>query len=318
VPTSNQVVGSASLRHLGDRLDGYVVEYLGRSYAMTARGYLGLPVVLFATYVLVRWRRQPLVRLLGIVTAVAFVASLGPRLKVAGHVTGVRLPGALLTHLPLLQATSPDRYALFVAMGAAALLAIGLDRLHAESPAQMGRGPWRRPGLVTGLLALSCIAALVPVPYSMRTPERPAFLESKVLSAVPAGSVMLTYPFPGPLTAETMEWQANADLRYRIVGGYQFVPDGKGGTTLTAGVGTTQRLLEAIRTGTDAPPVTEALRRDVREELGHWQVRTVVVAKGAPGAAVAVALLSDLLGAAPSLEPDAAVWYDQPFAKGAP
>ncbi len=310
VPTSNQVLSPTRWQELGDRLDGYVIEYMGRSYALTARGYLGVPLVLFLVFVVIRHRRLALVRLFALMIVIMFVASLGPRLKIATHITDIRLPAGILSRLPVLEGTSPDRYALLVALGATVLLAIGLDRARDDW------GPPRRSaranaGLVAALAA-ACLIPLVPVPYSMMKAERPEYFKNEVKSSVPAGSVLLSYPFPGPLTAETMEWQANADMHYRMVGGYQFVPDGEVGATLIGNAGATQDLLSRMHRGQPVPALTPTLRQAILDELQRWRVQTVVVVLSAPGSTSAVRVFTDVLGRPPQHEADVAVWYRLP------
>ena len=310
VPTANQVLSPASLQELGDRLDGYVIEYLGRSYAMTARGYIGLPLLLALLFLVVRYRRVALVRFFAVMTAVAFVASLGPVLKVASHVTDIPLPARVLTRVPLLEATSPDRYTLFVGMGVAVLFAVGLDRLRRDLPARVRVLGSRTAAL--GALVAVCLVPLVPPPYTMVDVVRPAYFERSVRDRVPAGSVLLSYPFPGPLTAEAMEWQAHADMHYRIAGGYQFVPDGTGGATLEGNAGAIAiQLVELHRDG-EVPEVTPELEAEMRAELREWEVATVVVVLAAPRSSDVVELFTRLLERDPVVEDGAAVWYDLP------
>src|SRR5205807_2694857 len=122
--------------------------------------------------IVVRYRRDPRVRFFALLGLIAFVLSLGPTLKVAGHVTGVPLPGRVLQHLPVLAATFPYRYALFVVLAAAVLVAIGFDRLHAEVEVRRGR---RTAAVVVGVVAVASLFLLAPAwPYTaqhIRTPQ---------------------------------------------------------------------------------------------------------------------------------------------------
>ncbi len=133
---------------------------------------------------------------------------------------------------------------------------------------------------------------------------------------IPTGSVLVTYPFPGPLNAETMAWQAHNDFRYRMVGGYQNLPDGRGGFTHEGNPSVTRDVLNGLFGGIPAPPLTAELRRTVLRDLGEWDAATVVVDMGVTGSAAAVELFTDLLGRSPTYDEGVAVWYDLPFARG--
>ena len=64
--------------------------------------YLGLPLLVIAVAYAIGERRLRSARLLTICFAVGLVAVMGTRLVIAGHDTGLALPWALLTHIPLL------------------------------------------------------------------------------------------------------------------------------------------------------------------------------------------------------------------------
>ena len=164
-----------------------------------------------------------------------------------------------------------------------------------------------------GALVTACLLPLVPPPYTTMDAERPEYFREVVQDRVPAGSVLLGYPFPGPLTAETMEWQANADMHYRMVGGYQFVPDGSGGSTLQGNAGATAHHLTELHRGNPEPAVTPALLEEVRAELSRWRVSTVVVVLAAPRSSQAMRFFTEVLGRSPEQESGAAVWYELPF-----
>ncbi len=193
-PTSNQLVGTHALARTGDRLSAGLVQFGpgAGAHQVTNAAYLGLPLLLILAVVAVRLRREAVVRLFVPLSAIAFLAALGPVLKVNGHVTGVDLPERLFNDLPLLQATVPLRYGLFVTLGTAVLLAVGLDRLH-----RVARERRRRPPGVTrfaaGVVALCALLPLVPRrPYTMVRLRVPKFFSTAGARTIPAGSVVLT------------------------------------------------------------------------------------------------------------------------------
>jgi hypothetical protein len=311
-PTSNQLLTTPALADVADRFSGGAIDFMGRSYVASSVAYLGLPLVLIL-FAIVTWqRRLAVVRLFAFMTVLAFVASLGPTLKVANHVTGIPMPARALSHLPPLDATLPYRYALFVALGAAVLLSVGVDRLHERSK-QWERARLR-PRLAAPLVSLAALVPLIPaLPYSVSTIRQPEYFRSTAASAIPSGSVVLLYPFPGPWAAETMVWQAQNDFHYRMVGGYQFVPAGGGGYTLEANPSITRRTFDGLFFGKPATPATPTLRRAILEDLRRWDISTVVIDLSAPGSTAAVKLFADVLGRSPRHEQGVAIWSELPF-----
>src|SRR5258708_4142920 len=112
-----------------------------------------------------------------------------------------------------------------------------------------------------------------------------------------------------------MVWQARNDFRYRMVGGYQNLPDGHGGFTHDGNLSVTRTYLDDLFFGRPAPGVTPTLRRAVADDLRNWDAATVVVDMSVPGASAAVALFTDVLGRPPLHQDGVAVWYALPFGR---
>jgi hypothetical protein len=110
------IAPDAAIR-LGDRFEG------------SKETYLGLPLLLVALAVVVVRRGSAVVRAGFVMLVACLVLSLGARLRVGGHLTGVRLPWRVMEALPLLQNMVPARLALFTALFAGLLLAAALDGL---------------------------------------------------------------------------------------------------------------------------------------------------------------------------------------------
>src|SRR6185503_12808554 len=66
-------------------------------------GYLGIPLVLIIVFTAVRWWRAPVVRVAALLFLVPLILSMGARLFVGGHRTGIPLPWAAIDSLPLLE-----------------------------------------------------------------------------------------------------------------------------------------------------------------------------------------------------------------------
>lgn len=282
LPTKLMMFGSARLKALGDRIAGSDVAENG--------SYLGAPLV--AVIVLAPLVVRTRVAITGTALAViAFVLSLGTTLHVgtggsSGGSVHVHLPGSLLYHVPILKDGFPLRYSLFVAFFGSIVVAHVLDRA-AERIRNLQGLHASRVGIAKrqfGAAAVACLLAaivlipLVPAwPYPGQEPVSvPRFYTTAAARTIPVGSVVLIYPFPTNLYTQGEEWQAEAGLRFRIVGGYFLVPDrsGRGSQFFTRDL--VEETMSALMAG--KPPVrTAALRAGLRSELASWKVRTILV-----------------------------------------
>ena len=215
-----------------------------------ASSYLGIPllVVCVATVLLVR---SPPVRLVAVAGVVAFVISLGPRLRVAGTDTAVPLPGAWLHAVPLIGQAEPVRYGVFVALAVAVLVAVAFDR------ALRARARVRVPVVVVLLAAAATwIPADVQETTDATSPSffadgAPGLSTADVVVVVPRATVAWIGG------ARPMLWQAEADMAYRQVGGY-FIGSAPGRPVL----------LEAETSAFDALGGDPATARRDLDELG--------------------------------------------------
>ncbi|MBC7375413.1 MAG: hypothetical protein H7323_15610 [Frankiales bacterium] len=210
------------------------------------------------------------------------------------------LPFSVVTALPVLHNLAAVRFSLYVVLCAALVLAVGLDRLHATGAL---RSRWLVP--VAGL----CLLALLPTwPYSYEKSDTPAYFTSSAVEQVPAGSLALTFPVPRFPTSAPMLWQAQADYRYRSVGGYVITPELDGSGTFRGGVTAWERVVGSApsgRLGPVAPQVRAALLLEM-EQLG---AQSVLVADR-PGAAAVVRLTTDVLGRGPDeVTGGVSAWY---------
>src|SRR5579863_437866 len=211
VPTAQQIIAPSAMAHLSAR---FAAGNPSESLA-----YLGLPFVLMLiALTLASWRDR---RVTGAFTlaAIAFVLSLGSRLTVAGHVTVVPLPEAVLSHVPLLNSTVPARFALYVALFGALAVALGLERLLSlKFPSRVAL--LRSAAVAIALLA--CTATLWPARSWSGAPQSADQIVA-ALETLPPGSVVLTYPYPKWPYSTPMLWQALADMNVRLIGGYSYV-----------------------------------------------------------------------------------------------
>ncbi len=231
VPTELQRLGLSSWKALGSSFAAGNGSENGE--------YLGLPMVVAILAVAATcWRRKE-VRVALISLLAVFVLTLGPSLIVGGHETGWRLPFDVIAHVPFFQNQIPLRYSLYLQLFAAALLALGLDRAWARlsAPPSLRAGVRRvdsRLGRVA--LVLGCATVLAPlipvVPYVSAATEVPSYFTSGQVRQLPAGTVVLAYPFPAFPVDAAMLWQAESGWRFQLLGGYAYRRNAAGAASL--------------------------------------------------------------------------------------
>jgi hypothetical protein len=144
-----------------------------------------------------RW----LLAMLGILV----LASLGPRLWLGGRMTGIVLPWALMTRLPLLDAALPVRFSLYVGLLAAVIASLWI----AASPYR-----WFRLGL--GLVACAVLPPglrpLAPVP------DAAFFGPGRIESVLGPRPTVLILPFAG--NGAGTFWQQENNFGFAQTGGY--------------------------------------------------------------------------------------------------
>jgi len=173
-----------------------------------AGAYLGLPLLAILLLAAIRRRRSRAQSLLLLALVVVGVCSLGGSVRFGGH-TLVPGPWELLQKLPITRDILPVRLSLFVALCAALICAFWLSA--------GGRRPYGR-----WALGLAAVVAILPYPspsfWTAAVPN-PAFFKSHVeaSSLTPADSAVV---LPFGESGWSMLWQAENDMRYRMIGGY--------------------------------------------------------------------------------------------------
>ncbi|HUY24333.1 MAG TPA: hypothetical protein VMV09_03385 [Candidatus Saccharimonadales bacterium] len=261
-------------------------------------GYLGAPVIGFCLWTLVRAWQNPLVRVAAAVAIVGGCFASGEWLYVSGVATSP-LPGWLLHRLPIYADTVPSRFAIFVDMGVAVLLAIGVDRL--VNP--------HRSRLVP--LALSALLFLPWLPPPMllsggdTAPSAlPPVFHSRVMRSLPVGSVVVVAPVAIYTDGGPMLWQALDGFRYRQPFGYILHPDSSGAVTNFPYPSALGSVLVAYA---DHQPVPVLDLAAMRVNLDRWHVRALVVVSPLTAPAT-VAIFRALTGRPPRLVEGADVW----------
>ncbi|HMC38138.1 MAG TPA: hypothetical protein VKI19_00655 [Acidimicrobiales bacterium] len=292
LPTSLMQFGTHHMKVLGDRIGGNNSEN---------GSYLGLPLVALLVVTPFLVRRRPVI-IAAVLTAAAFILSLGVRLHIglaryAATTRHVVLPGAVLDKIPLFNDSFPVRYTLYVALFASVLLAFALQALEARK-----RRPW-----LTALVALVCLLPLVPKwPGPVEGKVRsPSYFTTSAVNALAPGEVALIYPIAVPTNSAAMDWQAQADMRFSMPGGYFVVPKPGSGSQFFEPTATEQNLT-ALSNG-QALDRTPSLRTQLIAELRSWGV-TAVVAQ--PVGADPVGFFAWLTGRPPDAELGGMIeWY---------
>jgi hypothetical protein len=295
VPNEVQAIAPGAAVELSSRFPGNLAE---------VNGYLGIPLVLIVLFTAVRWWRTPVVRVATLLLLVPLVLSMGARLHVGGTRTGIRLPWAAIDSLPLLESAVPNRFMLLATLFAGLLLALFVDRAR----------DWAiLPKLAAMVLVGAALLALLPRgPYGGIPVRVPAFFTGPEVERVPEGGVVLLAPYPRAGDAAPMFWQAMADLRFRVPGGYFVGPDPTGKPRYGANPRPLLGWMAKIRSGWRAPRLTPALRSQLVDDLHHWRVGTAVVGPMATPAkeATMVAFFTDLLQRPPERTGGVWVWWE--------
>jgi hypothetical protein len=268
---------------------------------MTA--YVG-PLLLVATAAIaaIRWRRL-VVRCALVGAFAALVLSLGPSLHFEGVDRRIPLPWAVAGHLPILKNILPARFAVFLYLGLAVVVAEGVAGLV------RARRWWTPAGLV---VMGSALAPLTPLLSYPTTPAPvPAFFATGA-GSIRSGSTVFVAPVPRdqPANVAPVLWQAASNSRFKMEGGYVLLPAPSGpGLAPTGGAqdALTARL-DAMALGAEAPALRSGEAQSLRAILfGAYRPDAVVVGPMAHRNE-AVNLLTTVIGHPPEFRGSVALW----------
>jgi len=312
----------------------FLLKYGERLGNVENGSYLGLPVILLIVFILWRFRRDRWIQFSVIMATSVFILSLGPRLAVVTGATSIPLPFALLGHVPVLNNMIPSRLSLYVVFFAALTVSLGISRLGevlsswvVSADAVHAR---RRPGkgslLTISVLSVLAAVSLVPNwPYSDKPSDVPKFFTSDALRQIPAGSVVLTYPFPYYPQNQGMMWEAVSAMRFKEVGTYALVRAATGHpSTIPRALEpaavqqflVNEQALTPAKRGSVEPQVTDQLVASLQDFLVNYHISTVIEDESDPtlrGTASVMDLFIRALGQ-PEEVGGVAVWRDVPSA----
>ena len=169
------------------------------------------------------------------------------------------------------------------------------------------------------MLIVAALGICVPmwrtysVPTAIERVDLPPWFSTDALT-VPAGAVVLTYPFPASasLASEPMVWQAVDGMHFKLAGGYVKVP-GPDGHPLTSGppgsATNSLDLLTLVKLTPKAPWVPTAGEiLALRDALSAWKVSYIVVTSTGQNPVYAAALMTAVSGRVPVVTHRAWEW----------
>jgi hypothetical protein len=264
-------------------------------------GPFGLVMIIVSIVIL--WR-SPAMRATAIAGIVLLVMSLGPELRLVGFKTGVPLPFALISGVPVIDLVSVTRFAMVPAMVAGVLLAFAIDRIR-DYPALTRKR--FRIGMVLALVPL--IPKPLPIVEGVPMPE---FLTAGLWRQyVPEGRTLVTVPLPDVTTGRTgQRWATLNNFDYATPRGYFMGPadppwDDTG--SWQAPHRYTSQLLWSVREYGYSPALTDTDRQRIREDLAYWRAAVVVLIPDDRNVAAQRATLVDALGS-PELVGGVEIW----------
>jgi hypothetical protein len=203
VPTKLTAIGGSAFAGVSKHFCGGPQEHCA---------YIGLPLLAIVVWYGRAAGGAGCGRLLVACFGLFVLLSFGPFLWVAGHFTGLALPGLLLAHLPLLNAALPTRFAMFSSLVLALMTSCWL------AGASPGRAGWGRK-----LLAGVGCACLISQPHPWFAVPRSAFFQPGRVEAVLGPNprvLVLPFSINGPSSA----WQQESAFSFAQTGGYLGFP----------------------------------------------------------------------------------------------
>jgi hypothetical protein len=294
LPTSYQLIAPDVATNISKHFSGLFHE---------ATGYVGVPLLLALSWVIVACRRDRRVVVAAIVGLAMLVFSFGPELYIAGESSHVPMPWQPIGSLPLLEHALPGRLTLYMWLAIAALVAIGID--HA---AAMDR---RRAGMRLALVGIGLVSVL-PAPASSSTHEVPAFFRSWEQQGVADDEIVLFAPwFYNGAGADPMLWAAFAQARPRMHEGYVYVPNAEGRPQYGPSPGRLSQLMIDVQDHGVVPTLTTEDRAGALRELADVGISVVIVGPMQHREEM-VAMLTDVLGRSPEESGGVQLWRNLP------
>lgn len=168
-------------------------------------------IVIAALYGRRHWR-DPIPRAMLIALLIIAITSLGPNLRIMGHVL-IGLPGALVMRLPLMGAATPARFALYAHLILAAIAAIWFAESNCRPITKT---------IIASLLVISTLPNLAPGHWTRPTRSPAFFTDGLYRKYLSPGETVITLPYW--MSGNGMLWQAQSDMYFRTAGDWTGPP----------------------------------------------------------------------------------------------
>ena len=258
--------------------------------------FFGVPMlVMLGVAVVMLWHNLA-ARAAAIAGLLLLLVSMGPELRVGGYDTGLPLPFALISHVPVIDLVSVTRFGMVPATIIGVLLALSADRV----PLLTSR---RRVAFWVGLAVAIVPVLPKPLPVVAADPLPPFIAQQLWRPYVPDGRTLVTVPMPEVTTGRAgMRWFALSGLDYAVPRGYFMGPANPPGNltgSWNAAPRPTADLLRIAGAYGRMPVLTDADRQAAIADLTYWRAAVVVLVPGTPNHDLLQKIVTDLLGKAP-------------------
>lgn len=201
IPTPITRFGRAWFAHVAAAFSGNLAE---------DGVYVGLPLALIVgRYAIARWG-APATRVMIATLSVLVMLMLGAHLHIAGYST-IPLPWEALQHVPPLDQVAPVRLGVYMFLIVAVVLALWLSE---NRPRRMRLVKWAVAALAVVLLVPNFGSGL----WQTRENTVSFFATNQYRRFLAPGDTVLALPWS--VYGSSMLWQAQADMSFRLAGGY--------------------------------------------------------------------------------------------------
>ena len=290
VPTPYQLLAPAAATGVSRHFSGLFHE---------AGAYLGLPLLVLLVVIAIRRWSDLRIRVPFLVALVLLVLSFGPYLLVGGDATGLPMPWLPLSLLPLLDNVITARFALYVWLAVAVIVAVETDEWLLL--------PWRRAIPRLAVLA-AALVLVVPAPIGSSTVPQPAFFARWAAQGIGTDETVMVAPyFTNGAGAAPMLWAALAGDAVRMPEAYAYVPRDDGSSGYGAPPTRLSDIMGAIQDRGVVIVARGEVRSAVARELVDADVRYIVVGPMEHQGQMA-AFFEDLLGRPPQETDGVLLW----------
>lgn len=276
--------------------------------------FYGWSVVVLALAACWWLRREIVVRVLGVVTAVSAVLSVGTTWTWGSRRTDVPAPFALLSDLPIFDSVVVARFALITTAALGVLFAVTGDRLGRMRVTDAGEAR-----LVPRLAAVAALAALLPIlPTPLEVRGRvpvPDFVTSGAWQDhVAPGRTLVPVPVRG---MTSLYWSSAAVAGFAVPQGYFLGPVSATDATGRWGVEPqpTAKLLTAVSRGERDTAVGPADIAQARSDVRYWKADAVALPDRGPRGRDNLKIVLDALYGPGQRVDDVWLWDVRPFTR---